>query len=157
MFYRAENLSREVGLIKRDLAATSKEKDFFFDVMTNQANIQQSFLCKRYENLTAYYKKQGSANPIEALYPILTNYATIFHECTRKPNNIKGVVKTACEQAEKGSYKQLERLIAKQEKQIKSLWNQAKFNAFVSLVEALVLQQEQTILQHNDPSLDKVS
>lgn len=157
MFYRAENLSREISKIKRDLTATSKEKDFFFEVMTNGATIQQSFLSKRYENLSAHYKKQGNANPLEPLYPIISNYTTIFHECARKPNNIKGVVKNACEQAEKGSYKQLERLISQQEKHIKSLWNQAKFNGFVSLVEALVLQQEQTVLASFNEPLDKVS
>ena len=33
MFYRAESLSREISIMKRDLSATSKEKDFFFEIM----------------------------------------------------------------------------------------------------------------------------
>jgi hypothetical protein len=136
-FFKAENLQRELILMRRDISDTKKENKVLIE--------STALIAQRYEE---FYKQRllplrdgNEDETLKVITPVINNYTVIFNECIRSKGKLQPTVKKVYEGYQEGSFKTFSNLIARSDTQIKRAWSSNNLNGFIALVEALVIEQ----------------
>ncbi|WP_077284340.1 hypothetical protein [Cognaticolwellia aestuarii] len=136
-FFKAENLQREIILMKRDISATKKENKAYVDMMAIIAQRNEEIVKQRFIALRSASDDKTEMHDIIA--PMINNYATIFNDSVRAKGKLQTSIKKVYEGHQKGTYKVLSNYINQSNKEIKRAWSSNNINGFIMLVEALLL------------------
>jgi len=132
-FLKAENLQREIIIMKRGLSATKKENKAYVDMMAIIAQRYEEVAKQRFIDLRAESTEEVAMFDIVA--PMINNYATIFNQSIRGKGQLQVAVEKVYEGSQKGSYKDLNNFIARSDKEISRAWSSNNINGFIMLVE----------------------
>ena len=150
-FFRAEALQREVLTLKRDINKLAKENKAMIASMVIVASRFEEFAKQRFSNIKTMLESQSQNEDVlqqlQVISPIINNYAIIYRECSKGSGQLKTIAKKCFESFEKGSFKEFVSFVNKQDKQVKKMWASNNLNGFISLVEALLSQQEEKLLK----------
>ena len=138
-YFRAENLHRQVVLLKKDVNKMKKESKNLVDAFALVAKKNEDFSKFRFKE---YHERYRDQEMVDLLFPLFNNYATIFRESIRGNGNTQKIAKKCCESYKKGSYQALTLFIAKQDVHIKRAWSNNNINGFMSFIEAMIFELE---------------
>ena len=85
------------------------------------------------------------------IWPLVNNYAAIFRACAATKEQLKPTCQQSFESHRKGSFKDFLKFISGSEKHIRRMWSSNNLNGFMSLMEA-VLTEQQTLLVKAKPT-----
>lgn len=145
-FFRAENLQRELLVVKREIKLTKVENKSVVESMALMINRNEEFARKRLEKL----KERFSGNPeinmkLEMISPLINNYQAIASECLKGNGKLSKIVNQCYVAIEPEAYKNFTLFINKEGEAIKRLWLSNDLKGFISLVEMLLQAQEHSI------------
>lgn len=138
-YFRAENLYRQVMVLKKDASKMKKESKLMVDAFALVAKKNEDFAKFRFKE---YHERYRDQEFVDLLYPLFNNYATIFRESIRGNGNTHKIAQKCCESYKKGSYQALTAFIAKQDVHIKRAWGNNNINGFMSFIEAMIFELE---------------
>ena len=137
-FFKAENLQREIILMKRDVSATKKENKSYVELMAIIAQRYEDISKRRFIELRAEATLAEDTEMFDIMAPIINNYGTIFNGTLKGKGKLQSTVKKIYEGHQKGTYKVLSNYIAQADKEIKRAWSSNNINGFILLVEAFL-------------------
>lgn len=143
LFFKAENLQREIILVKRDVTAVKKENKVYLESV--------AIIAKRYEEIAQ--KKLNELKESEALdskeleliSPMINNYAVIFNDSIRTKGKLQSSMKKVYEGYQKGSYKAFTNHIAQSSTEVKRAWSSNNINGYIVLAEALLRSNKKSL------------
>lgn len=148
-FFRAEALQRELITAKRDANNANKENKVLVASMVKVASRFEEFAKKRHAQiklaLEAQEKNEAALSTLQSIMPLVQNYSAIYCDCSKGSGRLQAVTKKCYENYQKNSFKEFTTFINKQDKGIKKYWASNNLSGFISLVEALLVQQEENV------------
>ncbi len=135
-FFKAENLQRELILMKRDISATKKENKSYIDMMAIVAQRYEEISKQRLVELRS--KQTDDAELLNIIAPMIMNYAAIFNESMRAKGKLQSSVKKVYDGYQTGTYKALCNFISQSDKDVKRAWSSNNINGFIMLIEAFL-------------------
>lgn len=143
-FFRAESLQRELLAIKREVKTTKKENKSLVDSTVLMMSRNDEFAKNRLQAL----KEKHSDNDevllkLELITPLINNYNNIASELVQGKGVLSKIVNKCYVGGDVNGYKDFTLFINREGDAIKRLWTSNDFKGFLSLVEMLLLAQEQ--------------
>lgn len=135
-FFKAENLQREVLVMKRDVLSTKKDNKSYVELMAIIAQRYEDIAKQRFVEHRSAVDQESEMFDIIA--PMMNNYATIFNDSVQAKGKLQASVEKVYEGSQKGSYKAFCNFIAQSDKNIKRAWSSNNINGFILLVEAFL-------------------
>ena len=135
-FFKAENLQRDLILIKREISSTKKDNKAYIDLMAIIAQRYEDISKQRFVELRALLNED--AEMLNIIAPMINSYATIFNDCIRAKGKLQSSVEKVYEGAQKGSYKALIDFINQSDKNIKRAWSSNNINGFIVMIEGFL-------------------
>jgi hypothetical protein len=148
-FFRAETLHRKLITQQRESLATRKENKVLVESTTLIAMRGQEFAKARLQRLKVYAKAREHEQLIlhtELISPLINNYAIIFRECLKGKGRLKAVSQKCFENQDSSAYKKFVALIVTGDKELKRYWSSNNLNGFLFLVDALLLNEDDSLL-----------
>ena len=142
-YFRAENLYRQLMLVKKEAAGAKKESKHLTDNIALLAKKQQDSAQHRIKRIKELVKDEQD---VEILQPLINNYSAILLESIRGKGQMQKMAQKCCESYGKGHFKQLTNHIAKQEQHVKRFWSANNQNGFISFIEAMLLELESKLI-----------
>tara|TARA_R110000737_G_C14528311_1_gene476730 strand:- start:314 stop:790 length:477 start_codon:yes stop_codon:yes gene_type:complete len=140
-FFKAEELQRELIVMKREISSTKKDNKAYVELMAIIAQRHEEIAKQRFVELRAVLHEESEM--FEIIAPLINSYATIFNDSVRAKGKLKSSVEKVYEGSQKGSYKLFSNFIAQSDKDIKRAWSSNNINGFIILVEALLKPKKQ--------------
>ena len=140
-FFKAEELQRELIVMKREISSTKKDNKAYVELMAIIAQRHEEIAKQRFVELRAVLHEESEM--FEIIAPLINSYATIFNDSVRAKGKLKSSVEKVYEGSQKGSYKRFSNFIAQSDKDIKRAWSSNNINGFIILVEALLKPKKQ--------------
>ena len=140
-FFKAEELQRELIVMKREISSTKKDNKTYVELMAIIAQRHEEIAKQRFVELRAVLHEESEM--FEIIAPLINSYATIFNDSVRAKGKLKSSVEKVYEGSQKGSYKRFSNFIAQSDKDIKRAWSSNNINGFIILVEALLKPKKQ--------------
>jgi len=139
-FFKAEELQRELMLMKKELSVTKKDNKSYVEMMAIIAQRYEESAVRRFVALRTSLPEK--AELFDIIAPMINNYATIFNDSVRSKGKLQSSVKKVYEGYRKGSYKVLSNYMSQADKEIKAAWSSNNINGLIILVEALLQVNE---------------
>lgn len=140
-FFKAENLQRELILMKRDISSTKKDNKAYIDLMAIIAQRYEDISKQRFVELRELLNEE--AEMLNIIAPMINSYATIFNDSVRAKGKLQSSVEKVYEGAQKGSYKAFSNFINQSDKNIKRAWSSNNINGFIVMIEAFLQVKKQ--------------
>ena len=140
-FFKAEELQRELIVVKREISSTKKDNKAYVELMAIIAQRHEEIAKQRFVELRTVLHEESEM--FEIIAPMINSYATIFNDSVRTKGKLKSSVEKVYEGSQKGSYKLFSNFIAQSDKDIKRAWSSNNINGFIILVEALLKFKKQ--------------
>tara|TARA_R110000787_G_scaffold66271_4_gene148929 strand:- start:818 stop:1294 length:477 start_codon:yes stop_codon:yes gene_type:complete len=140
-FFKAEDLQRELIVIKREVSSTKKDNKAYVGLMAIIAQRHEEIAKQRFVELRTVLHEESERFDIIA--PLINGYATIFNDSVRAKGKLQSSVEKVYEGAQKGSYKAFSNFIAQSDKDIKRAWSSNNINGFIIIVEAFLQFKKQ--------------
>lgn len=138
-FFRAEKLQQALMLAKRDAASAQKENKALVDTLMTVSSRYEEFALHRLQTIKEKWPEEQKQ--LEIMTPLIKNYSLIFRESMKGPAQLKVITHKCYESFKKDAYKEFTTYIGDCESHIKRMWTGNNLNGFVSLVEALLYEQ----------------
>ncbi|WP_281559178.1 hypothetical protein [Thalassomonas sp. RHCl1] len=150
-FFRAEKLQQELRLAKRDATNAQKENKSLVEVLLQVSTRYEEFSQHRLQTIKDRVAQlEGEDRQLQIISPLIKNYSLIFRESMKGKAQLKAITQKCYESQKKHSYKEFTTFIAGCESHVKRMWSGNNLNGFISLVEALLYEQ-------NNQLLDRIS
>ena len=146
-FFRAEKLQRELIISKRDSIISRKENKALVDSMAIIVSRHEEFSKVRLKKIKSQIlekNNQVSVEKLEIITPAINNYGIIFRECLKGKGKLHAITKRCYENHEANSFKAFTTFINQREMPLKRMWSSNNLTGYISLVEALLLEQTDT-------------
>ncbi|NMP30631.1 hypothetical protein HII17_03565 [Thalassotalea sp. M1531] len=143
-YFRSERLQHELMQQKRESVQTRKDYKLLMDTLAVVAAKQSEFYLFRYNATKEKAEKIAPtiASDMALIWPIVNNYSAIFRSCSSGKEKLRPIVEKCFESYKIGSFKEFLRFISGQEKHIKRMWASDNLNGFMSMMEALLTEQQ---------------
>ncbi|WDE11734.1 hypothetical protein [Thalassomonas haliotis] len=150
-FFRAEKLQQELRLAKRDANTAQKENKSLVEVLLQVSTRYEEFSQHRLQTIKDKLAQlEEEDRQVLIIAPLIKNYSLIFRESMKGKAQLKAITQKCYESQKKHSYKEFTTFIAGCEPHVKRMWSGNNLNGFISLVEALLYEQ-------NNQLLDRIS
>lgn len=142
-YFRSENLQRELLNVRRESSQTRKNNKVMADAMALVASKHEEFYKFRLKSL----KKRAADNSaishdLTLIMPLIDNYSAIFRACLASKEQLKVIVKKCYDNIDANHFKDFQKFISGKETHVKRMWSSNNLNGFISLVEALLTEQQ---------------
>lgn len=155
LFFRAEGLQKELKSVRREIKHLQINNKGLVDAMVLTASKTEEFVRFRLNEIKEQIQdetlKTTLKEEIDFLTLLTSNYGAIYRECIKGSIQLKTITKTCLDNYAPGTYNNFTHFIANQETGIKRIWASNNLLAFVSLVEALLLQLNKKVLGFKEP------
>ena len=91
--------------------------------------------------------EEGEDRQLLIIGPLIKNYSLIFRESMKGQAQLKAITQKCYESQKKHSYKEFTTFIASCESHVKRMWSGNNLNGFISLVEAMLYEQNNRLLE----------
>jgi hypothetical protein len=137
-YFRAEGLQRALLNAKKESSHAKKENKFYIDSMAIIAKRHEDFVKHRLQVIKD--DETLELETIEIIAPLINNYAAIFIECSKGKGKLQPIAKKCYEGYDKEGFNKLVAHVTKQEANIKRMWSSNNLSGYISLIEALLLE-----------------
>ena len=148
-FFRAEKLQQELLQAKRDAANAQKENKSLVEVLLTVSTRYEEFSQHRLQTIKDKLAQLPDEDKqLAIITPLIKNYSFIFRESMKGSAQLKAITHKCYESQKKNSYKEFTTFIASCEPHVKRMWSGNNLNGYISLVEALLYEQNNLLLEH---------
>lgn len=154
-FLRAEKLQRIIITQKRETQTTIKENKNLVDSMALLASKNEEFAKSRLIRLKEKAQEQQNDQLIhyyDIISPVVNNYAAIFRDCLKGKGRLQSITKKCFANGDEQTFKAFIKVL-QSEKHTKRFWSVNNLNGFISLVEALLILNDdltKSLISAND-------
>lgn len=143
-YFRAEKLQRELLDVKRENHQTRKNNKVMADAVALVASKYEEFNKHRLKTLKTAADNgfPTVSHDLALIAPLVNNYAGIFRACLAAREQLKPMVKKCFDNVQDGQYQDFQKFIAGRDAHIKKMWSSNNLNGFISLIEALLTEQQ---------------
>jgi len=146
-FFRAERFQRLLNTANRENKLTQKENKTLYEAMAITFGHHEEFLKQR---LSIVKQRKELANDstkeLDLISPLIQNYALIAKECLKSQNQLFKTIQKCYMAGEVNRFNELQTYIKTKDKVVQRMWSSNHLKGFLSLAEALVIEQEQQLL-----------
>lgn len=153
LFFRAENIQKELSNIKRETKHIKKDNQALIDAMVLSANKYEEFSKFKLQSINEQLTQEQSSmfsEDIEVLTLLTNNYSVIYKENLKGKVQLKTTIRTCLESHTAGTYNNFTHYIANQDIAIKRMWAGNDIQSFMSVTEALLLQLNKKVKDINE-------
>ena len=151
-FFRAEKLQRLLTAQKREVYQSRKDAKLLSDSMILVASKYEEFAKFRLQALKnkLHDAEEPESPQLELLTPLVNNYAAIYRACLSAKEQLKPATKKCYDSYRADAFGKFITLIQKKEKHVQRMWSSNNLNGFISLIEALIIEQEMKMAKKED-------
>jgi hypothetical protein len=145
MHFRYANLQRDLLLLDKENTQSKKESKRLVEALVLIAGKYEEFAKYRLKYCQYLSEKDEALKHnligLTIISPMINNYAHIFRECLKGNKKLSTIVESSYKHAGIASFQELDMFIKRQDSGLKNMWAQNDLAGFVSLIEALLIQQ----------------
>lgn len=142
LFFRAEKLQKQFSKAQSESRYARKETKALLESLMLVMAKQDEFVKYRLQLLKDVDEKADEHNAtLKMITPLINNFSLISRECLKGKGQLSAITKKCYENSEPGAYKVFTLWLKTQDVKIKRMWNSNTLNGYLSLIEALLLQQ----------------
>lgn len=148
LFYRAENIQKQLTVSKRETRKIKKDNANLLESMQISAKKYEEFAKFRLQEIKKRLPEPEEENlqeELELITLLIQNYSLIYGECLKGEMKLKTITKAVFDGYKAGTYDLLTHFISLQESALKQMWASDSLKGYISLVEALILQQQKRV------------
>jgi len=147
-FIKAEGLQKKLLKIKKESKTTEQENKSLVDSMALIISCNEGFAKHRIKRA-----KDKNLPEISIIAPLINNYGVILKEALQGKGRVKAITKKCYDNCTPAAFVAFTAYISKQDAHVKRMWSSSNVSGYISLVEALLINQESKF--SNDKSEEK--
>ncbi|MBL4910305.1 MAG: hypothetical protein JKX78_09895 [Alteromonadaceae bacterium] len=142
LFFRSEKLQKQFSQAQSESRYARKETKALLESLMLVLAKQDEFVKHRLQLLKDIDEKRNEHNAtLKMIAPLINNFSLISRECLKGKGQLSIITKKCYENSDPEAYKAFTLWLKTQDIKVKRMWNSNTLNGYLSLVEALLLQQ----------------